>query len=218
MNIITACGQLGVGKDTLSDYLADKLNTPCKSGCKNTCKPWVRRAFANAVKDIYCESFGVDRNFIEEWKRNSDPPPGMMMNVRQALQMIGDGFRKVKPDIWIDIALRFDGRQIISDLRYINEAKAVKQKNGINILMFREGFLNDDPNKSEAELRPLVEYCINHVSEGVIDLANTKVHPIGLEYFDMFILNNHGKEELYDKIDNLVIPYIKQKRAECAKT
>lgn len=217
MNVITACGQLGVGKDTLCDYLAEKLNTPCKSSCKNTCKPWTRKAFAGAVKDIYCDSFGVDREFIENWKRNPEPPPGMIMNVRQALQMIGDGFRKVKPDIWIDIALRFDGKQIISDLRYINEAKAVKSKDGINILMFREGYLNDDPNRSEAELRPIVEYCINHVPEGIIDLSNTKVYPVGLEYFDLFIYNNGGKEELYKKVDDLVLPYIREKRKKCTK-
>lgn len=218
MNIITACGQLGVGKDTLSDYLAEKLNTPCNKGCQNTCKPWVRRAFATAVKDIYCDSFGVDREFIEKWKRNPEPPPGMITNVRQGLQMIGDGFRKIKPDIWIDIALRYEGRQIISDLRYINEAKAVKQKNGINILMFREGYLNDDPNRSEAELRPLVEYCMNHVPEGVIDLTNSKVYPVGLDYFDMFIYNNDGKEELYKKIDSMVIPFIKEKQKQCNKS
>lgn len=209
MNLIAAFSQLGMGKDTLCDYLAEKLNISCKQNCKNECNKWQRAAFANAVKNIFCDSFGVDRNFIEVWKRNPEPPPGMLMNVRQSLQMIGDGFRKVKPQIWIEIALRDDNKKIISDGRYINEAKAVKEKGGINILIFRDGYLNDDPNKSESELKPLIAFAKSNLQEGPIDLSESKIHPIGLDYFDFFISNSGSKEDLYQKINDNLLPFIK---------
>ena len=106
-NIIATYAQLANGKDTLCDYLADALPKE---------KTWERGAFANAVKDTYCNAFGVSREFIENWKRNPEPPPGMLMNVRKGLQFIGDGFRQIVPSIWIDIALRSKDNLIISGL------------------------------------------------------------------------------------------------------
>lgn len=121
MMIIGAAAQLNSGKDVLCDYLFKELNF------KNNI--WKRIAFANAVKNVYEKSFNVDRNFIEKWKRSSDAPPGMMMSVRKGLQFIGDGFRQIKPDIWIDIAFRNNlDNVIISDVRYVNEAKEIKKE------------------------------------------------------------------------------------------
>jgi hypothetical protein len=207
MDIIAAFGQLANGKDTICDYLAEALN----KGIKKKSSKWERTAFANAVKDVFCSAFNVDRAFIEEWKRNPENPPGMIMPVRQSLQMIGDGFRKVKPDIWIDIALRKDNNKIISDGRYINEAKAVKEKGGINILIYREGFLNDDKNPSEAELKPLAEYCKDTLADGKIVHSTLVRYPDGLNQFDLFLRNDGKVEDLYAKIDKLVIPFINSK-------
>ncbi len=199
MNVIAAFAQLANGKDTVCDYLAEKLRS-------QNFGEWKRTAFANAVKDIYCNAFGVDRDFIEKWKRNSDCPPNMIMPVRQALQMIGDGFRLVKPDIWIDIALRGDDRKILADGRYINESKAVKEKNGYNILIYREGFLNDDKNRSEAELRPLAVYAKNSLQTGPI--RYTQDMPEEFKFFDFYIYNNGTVEDLYEKVDKYLLPDI----------
>ena len=95
MYIIGVAGQAQMGKDTLADRLCVELNK------KN--KQWSRSAFANAVKQIFCKSFDVDLEFIEKWKGVSENPPGFDMNVRQALQFIGDGFRKIKSEIWLDV-------------------------------------------------------------------------------------------------------------------
>jgi hypothetical protein len=197
MKVIAAFGQLANGKDTVCDYLADRLKS-------HGLGIWNRTAFANAVKDIYCNAFGVDRDFIEKWKRNPDNPPDMIMPVRQALQMIGDGFRLVKPDVWIDVALRGEERKIISDGRYINESKAVKTKNGYNILIYREGFLNDDTNRSEAELRPLALYAKNSLQTGPIKY--TQDMPEEFKFFDFYIYNNGSVQDLYEKVDKYLFP------------
>src|SRR3990167_3977741 len=98
--LISIFGQLSSGKDCLADYLVNRLNERQMIG------EFSRSAFANAVKKVYQDAFGVDRDFVEKWKRIPEPPPGMNINVRKGLQFIGDGFRRIKSDIWIEIALR----------------------------------------------------------------------------------------------------------------
>lgn len=205
MKTIAAFAQLANGKDTVCDYLLEKLNQE-RTVAEGA---WQKSAFANAVKDIYCDAFGVTREFVEEWKRKSEYPLGMQMTVRQGLQMIGDGFRKVKPSVWIDIALRGNNRKILVDGRYFNEAAAVKEKSGYNILIFRDGYLNDDPNRSEAELKPLVQYAKNSLQTGPVKY--TQDMPEELKLFDFYIVNNGNLQDLYNKIDKYLLPDILSK-------
>lgn len=209
MKIVAFFSQFGMGKDVASDYLADVLNQRNKTGT------WTRKAFADAVKKIYQETFGVDRDFIEKWKRNPDPPTYMGMNVRKSLQFIGDGFRKIKSDVWVDIALRDKTKQlIISDGRYVtNEAKAVDYEGGINVVLYRPGFLNNDENESESQIRPILDWCCANMKKSgpIVFDVNSNDLPRGLEFFDYFILNDQDKQHLYNQIDNLLVPFVENK-------
>lgn len=203
MKVICVSAQLCMGKDVTCDHLVKSLN-----GLKNN-QFWERTSFADSVKKIYEIAFGVDRDFIEKWKRNPDPPQGMLKTVRQGLQFIGDGFRTIKSDIWIDIALRDESKNIcISDGRYINEAKAVREKKGVTILLYRPGYLNNDPNPSESQLRPLLKWASENLETGPIKIDETKDAPAGMEYFDYFLNNEGSIEGLYEKIDSLLVPYV----------
>jgi hypothetical protein len=204
MKLIAVYGQLANGKDILCDDLAVELNQ--KSGEK-----WERGAFANAVKNTFCSAFDVDRDFIEKWKRIDSPPPGFLLPIRKGLQNIGDGFRQIVPDIWIKIALReaINNNMIISDGRYINEAKSVKENGGINVLIYRDGFLNDDPNPSEAQLRPLILYAQDYLSDGVININNLRNYPEGMQYFDVFIRNETDKNTFLKKSRSILVPLVK---------
>lgn len=204
--IIGAAAQLNSGKDVLCDYLVKKFNE------KNKSLNWKRVAFANAVKEVFEDNFGVDRDFIEKWKREPEAPPGMLMPVRKGLQFIGDGFRQIKSNIWIDKAFRDNEGQniIISDCRYINEAKSIKKENGITVLMHRLGYLNDDPNPSESQIRPLVDFCLNYLKDGPITAEKKINAPNDLQYYDFFLNNNGTLEDLYQKADNFLIPYIEK--------
>lgn len=203
MKLIAVYGQLANGKDILCDDLAVELNQ--KSGEK-----WERGAFANAVKNTFCSAFDVDRDFIEKWKRIDSPPPGFLLPIRKGLQNIGDGFRQIVPDIWIKIALReaINNNMIISDGRYINEAKSVKENGGINVLIYRDGFLNDDPNPSEAQLRPLILYAQDYLSDGVININNLRNYPEGMQYFDVFIRNETDKNTFLKKSRSILVPLL----------
>lgn len=204
MKIICAFGQLMNGKDVFCDYLSEKLNNIDAIS-------WSRGSFAYAVKKVYQDTFNVDNKFIEKWKRISECPDGMQMNVRQGLQFIGDGFRKIKGNIWIEIAFRDKSKNIIfSDGRYVNEAKSVVENGGINILIFRNGYLNNDPNLSESGLKPLVEFCEQNCKDGLID-KNLPNIPEELKLFDIFVKNDGSLQDFYNKIDDIIIPLIKKK-------
>jgi len=213
MYIIGVAGQAQMGKDTLADKLCVELNK------KN--KQWSRSAFANAVKQIFCKSFDVDLEFIEKWKVVSENPPGFDMNVRQALQFIGDGFRKIKSEIWLDVFfIKNNSPTIISDVRYLNEFKRIKKEGGLNIIIGRPDKLNNDPNGSESQIRPYVEWLINKYEKDekyVINLRNIdweSVHrtdnlppPDHIELFDIFVCNCGSIEKLYNSVDNYVVPF-----------
>lgn len=166
--IIGIAGQLASGKDTVADHLADVLN-------KETNVKFKRSAFAGAVKKVFKDTFGKDLGFIERWKRINSPPPGFAKNMREALQFIGDGFRQIKPDIWLEIAMRDKDPRVISDARYLNEANAIKQEGGFNIMIWRPGHENNDPNLSEAQIKPLIDWCSKNLQTGPIpkDIAST---------------------------------------------
>lgn len=205
MKLISVAAQFNSGKDEFSDRLVDVLH-------RKFLHKWYRRAFALPVKEIFCQSFGVDIEFVEKWKRIPEPPPGFLMPVRQALQFIGNGYRQIKADIWIDLALRNKTRNlIISDSRYINEAKAVFAEGGVNVLLFRPGFLNHDPNPSEAELRPLVEWAHANLQEGPIDKEVAKGGPEGLVFYDYFLLNSGTLADFQKKIETEFVPFVDKK-------
>jgi hypothetical protein len=219
MRIIGMAGQAGVGKDTAADYLVEKLNTaqvkvvPANSRMAEPIpESWTRIGFANAVKKIFMDAFGVDRNFVEEWKRKDESPPGFNQNVRKSLQFIGDGFRQIRSNIWIETAFRGDKKIILNDVRYINEAKAIRERSGVTVVLWRPNFENNDPNPSESQIKPIVDWC-TRCEEGVLpkhDSFLVDYSPDGIEFFDFFIKNDSTKESLYAKIDKILIPYLKE--------
>lgn len=211
MFVIGVAGQAQNGKDTLSDRLAEQLN---RNG-----KIWQRAAFAAAVKKVFCDAFGVDLEFVEKWKTNPEPPPGFNVSVRKALQFIGDGFRNIQPNVWMNIAFRDKSEKIIlSDVRYINEFSRIYHEGGLNILVARPGMINYDDNESEAQIRPYAEWCLRQFEnfpEKVILLSeldweryrgeNLDDHPPEkMEMFHIFVCNCGDTDELYDEVDTVI--------------
>lgn len=196
MTMIGVAGQARFGKDIISDYLAPKLN-------------FSRSAFAQGVKKIFCETFNVDMDFIERWKVIPEPPPGFDMPVRQALQFIGDGFRQIKKDVWVEAIFRHNPEDvIISDVRYCNELIAIKNKGGINILLWRPGYENNDSNQSESQIRNLVDWFASKNIEGNVQNISKESGPYGREFIDYFIINNGTLEDLYNKVGSIIVPHL----------
>lgn len=201
--IIGIFSQLAGGKDSTANYIVKQLGNH-----------WKRIGFADAVKKVFMNSFDVTWEFIEEWKRKDEIPPGFDLNIRKGLQHIGDGFRKIQNDVWIRTALRNNTNMVISDGRYINESKMIKEHGGFNVLLWRKNFENNDPNPSEAQIRLYVDFCAKWRKSGLLPKVDPNLilmdcnQPEGMEHFDYFLTNNGTLQELYEKIDKELMPEI----------
>ena len=206
--VIGFAGQARCGKDTASDYLCESLNESGMLG------PWKRASLGFNVKKIFAEHFGVTLEFIEEWKVKDYPPEGFDGPIRMGLTQIGDGWRNTKSDIWINkLFAKNHQNLIISDIRYINEAKACRGEsnldymsgyNGVTCLCWRPGFENNKQSRSEQELMPFVRELMDRDS-GPID--NPEIP------FDLWLKNDSTKDAWLRLVDDLVIPYTFEKFA-----
>jgi hypothetical protein len=208
MQIIGVAAMAQNGKDTAANYLAKKLG-------------FNRSAFALAVKNVFCESFDVDMQFIEEWKVKNECPPGFDMPVRKALQFIGDGFRQIRSNIWVEIALRgIQDKTCISDCRYPNELQQIFERDGVNIVLYRPDYENNDTNKSEAYIRKVANRLLENGKEGVVDHrdfaggwgwggAEEEEVMMGITATNIFLLNDTDVDSFYNKLDEIVIPYLR---------
>lgn len=192
--IVGLAGQAASGKDTIANYLCEQLNEIYGG--------WYRVAFANNVKKIFCETFNVDIEFIEKWKRTDEIPPGFQMPVRKGLTFIGDGFRDIKNSIWIDLLLKENNKNLVlSDCRYINEADYIRSHNGITVLLWRPGHENNIQNRSEQELMKFVE-VLKNTPDGIIDDISIP--------FDIWIKNDGTMEDLFCKTNDIILPEIRE--------
>ena len=214
--VIGVAAQAQMGKDTLADRLQEKLNEKIVSELTigTPIKTWQRAAFAANVKRVFEDTFDVDREFTEEWKvKLGVNPPGFDMPVRNALQFIGDGFRKIKSSIWIDLCFRDHHPKIISDVRYVNEFARIKAEGGLNILIGRPDKLNEDSNGSEAQIRPYIDWALKNFEGSFVDLSRfayskSDPPPEHFEKFDVFIRNDKSKEEFYEVIENKLVDFV----------
>lgn len=198
-------GQARMGKDTTADYLSVQLT-------KQTHTIWQKASFAQNVKRIFSETFGVSLGFIEQYKSLSDIPPGFNLNIRQGLQIIGGGFREIQSDVWIRLFVKHNqGNCIIADVRYENELKFVKSNKGVNILVVRPSVINTDPHSSERVMWQCCHWAA-HFPDGCYETKKNqkKSMPELLKLFDYFIVCDEGVPQLHGHA-NQVIPGIVEK-------
>lgn len=196
VDFLCVAGQMRAGKNEAGEHLCSRLGFRGAS-------------FATPVKDIFCRAFGTDMDFVEAWKVRKEPPPGFKKTVRQSLQFIGDGFRSINPNVWVEYA--FDNSpkgSCFTDGRYVNELAEVRANGGLNLLIWRPGHENDDLNESEAQIRRVVDWFVSaRIPEGrVVHMYENA--PDGCRLVDFFLVNDGTVEELRAKLDRLVIPEI----------
>lgn len=190
--ILAVGGQAGMGKDTFVDE-AERLMKMNASA--------YRTSFAEGVKSILSNTFSVSLGQIERSKRDPEPMPEFQVSTRRALQMIGDGFREIKQDVWVEQLLkRVDASDathaLVTDLRYENEMKALKKRGGILVLVGRACMLNEDANPSESFMRLQVERQLGkHAGEKVVDLRHDETTE-----FDFFVRNDGSLAEYRESV------------------
>lgn len=150
---------------------------------------WNRESFAKRLRRCLYTITGDDRIFaLDDETKNSlstiKDAEGNYYTIRQLLQKFGTEVgRNISPNLWVDalmndyIKAKSDGYEedwIITDVRFQNEANAVREAGGVLLRLNRNTGFKD-----------------THQSE--IDLDN-------YDKFDYIIDNNGTLEELIDKV------------------
>jgi hypothetical protein len=202
--IIGICGFIGSGKDTAADYLVGFHG-------------FRRDSFAGTLKDAVAAVFGWDRELIEgrtpearAWREQVDEWWADRLQMphltpRWILQHWGTEVcrQHFHDDIWIAalqsrLARRSD-HTVISDVRFPNEIKAIKEQGG-KIVWIQRG--------------ELPSWHIMAAKANAGDLyAQTKLKELGVHAsetswvgtnFDSILDNNGSIEGLYTQLKNLV--------------
>jgi hypothetical protein len=169
-------GYAGVGKDTLADLLVTRFS-------------FTKISFADPMREMAAAmdpvvGFGEDDSPIRYTEAiemcGYTQAKVVFPEVRQFLQRLGtEGGRKVLgEDIWVNAALskvKDKERVVIPDMRFINEASAIKDAKGYTIRVSRKGI--DAPN--------------DHLSEHDLDGWN----------YDLFMTNNTFPNDMVGRLE-----------------
>jgi hypothetical protein len=207
--IIGFVGFIGSGKDTAADYLVNFHG-------------FRRDSFANTLKDAVAAVFGWDRVLLEgrtkearEWREQRDDwwsnRLGKDITPRHILQYWGtevcrNGFHD---DIWIaslENKMRKTGDDIvISDVRFPNEIKAIKNAGGMVVRVVRGAdpeWYQDAWNMNQGPTNMSWSISKMRMEQRKIHASETAWIGKGI---DLEIDNNGTIDDLFRQIKNLVV-------------
>jgi hypothetical protein len=204
--IIGIAGFQGSGKDTIADYLQNIYG-------------FKRDSFAATLKDAVAAVFGWDRELLEgrttesrAWREQVDPWWANRLNMpdltpRLVLQKWGTEVARKSwhDDTWIasleNKLARAHNDIVITDVRFPNEIRAVRDAGGIVIRVVR----GPEPDWFESAIA-----ANQQVQSAVAYMQAQNIHPsewawIGTE-FDAVIDNNaNGLDPLFAQVKDLVL-------------
>lgn len=191
--LIGIVGLIGSGKDTAAQRLVDKHG-------------YRRDSFAKSLKDAVAAMFNWDREMLEggtkesrEWRERPDAFWSQKFDKdvtpRWVLQHFGTEVMRghMYDGIWVDSCLgRYDGTPtVISDTRFPNEVEQIRARGG-KIIRVKKG---PDPEWFTSYVEGNIQPASVHSSEYVWARSE----------FDIVIENNGSIEDLYKKIDDLIV-------------
>ena len=157
--LIGITGQKFSGKSTVAKMLSEMLGYKVVS-------------FADKLKDVTCVLSGCTREQLEDYEfKECEFVPNHLKpycgnaefpTYRAFLQYFGsEVMRGVNDNIWIDCTLDNCGENaIISDVRFPNEAEAIKEQGGIVIRVERDALQSSDTHSSETAMADIQPNCI----------------------------------------------------------
>ena len=191
--LIGIVGLISSGKGTVADRLVGKHG-------------YQKDSFAKSLKDAVASMFNWDRALLEgdtdssrQWREQPDEfwskKFGKPTTPRWVLQYFGTEVMRgqMYDGIWVDSCIgRYKGQDtVIADTRFPNEVKQIREQGGVILLVKRF----KDPDWFTSYVEGNIEPKGIHSSE----------YAWAKEEFDFVIENNGTKEELYAKIDDLIV-------------
>ena len=176
--IIGISGKAGSGKDTAAKMLEVLYANPDISYEDFANKRYKNFAdiqivhFADSLKETAQVLFRIG-----EWETNTQEGKKTTINwigktVRELLQGIGQGLRDaIDFDLWVKILFANTedwSNYIIADVRYPNEVKAIKERNGILLRIDRKG-AGAGNHSSETALDDYKEWDVHIENNGSIE-------------------------------------------------
>jgi hypothetical protein len=207
--IIGVCGFIGSGKDTIADYLTNFHG-------------FRRESFANSLKDAVAQVFGWDRTMLEgrtkqarEWREQVDPWWSARLSQditpRWVLQYWGTEVcrRGFHDDIWIaslENKLRNSTDDVvISDCRFPNEIKSIKDAGGIVVRVHR----GPEPEWYDAAIsmnkgdRGNMTWALSKSKIEELKIHASETAWVGTN-FDAVLDNNGDIDDLFKQVKGLV--------------
>tara|TARA_B100001996_G_scaffold377242_1_gene359574 strand:+ start:422 stop:1036 length:615 start_codon:yes stop_codon:yes gene_type:complete len=190
--LIGICGLIGSGKDTVAERLVNEHS-------------YKRDSFAKSLKDAVASMFNWDRDLLEgrgqssrHWREQPDKfwseRFGREVSPRSILQQFGTEVMRgqMYDGIWVDSCIgRYKGENtVISDTRFPNEIKRIKECGGVILLVKRF----KDPDWFTSYVEGNIEPKGIHSSEYMWAKSE----------FDYIIENNGSLEELNEKVDSFI--------------
>lgn len=138
--IIGITGYAGVGKDTLADLLVEHQG-------------FEKRSFAEPLKAFYL-LIGRERDLAHIELVGMDKAKRVLPSIREDLQKIGTAAREVfGENFWIDLSMpKADANVVFADVRYPNEADAIRKAGGKIIRLKRSKIKPVNQHSSELML------------------------------------------------------------------
>lgn len=181
-----------MGKDTVCDMMQTLGN-------------FEKRSFGMQLKRLLSETFDIPLNEIESFKTSKENHPKLDVNMRVALQKIGQTFRDINQNVWVDLTLRnCPQNAIFTDVRHTNEMDAILNQHGILILIGRSSHLNNDPHPSEKELYPAIKWFLENTTDNLVIVDSTLNVPHHLRKFTFFIRNDSTLSVLQNSVVTLM--------------
>lgn len=175
MKIIALGHQQQAGKSTLASFLITVLRVRYP-GLK------IKQAsFASGLKDISHELFGYlgvkNADYYEQHYEEKANILPCGKTVRDIWIHVGDGMRAINKSVWIQKALKSDcDILIISDLRFVDEAKAIEAIGGCCVKVNRDVPRGNNP--AETSLLGYGNWCKEIDNTGTLKDLYTKAEEL----------------------------------------